>query len=68
MRSIWENFDHVFEVFQGLFFAFRLSRKDAFGTRLDKFKGTDFKSPIRFYKTLAQNYTNKIFLVKNTPK
>ena len=34
MPSIWENFDHVFEVFQGLFFAFLLLRKDALGTRL----------------------------------
>ena len=34
MPSIWANFDHVFEVFQGLFFAFLLWRKDALGTRL----------------------------------
>ena len=31
MPSIWANFDHVFEVFQGLFFAF-LYRNDALGT------------------------------------
>ena len=34
MPSIWKNFDHMFEVFQGLFFAFLLQRKDALGTRL----------------------------------
>ena len=34
MPSIWENFNHVFEVFQGLYFAFLLQRKDALGTRL----------------------------------
>ena len=34
MPSIWANFDHMFEVFQGLFFAFFLERKiDAVGTR-----------------------------------
>ena len=34
MPSIWANFDHLFEVFQGLFFTFLLWRKDALGTRL----------------------------------
>ena len=27
--SIWENFNHVFEVFQSLFFVFLFQRKDA---------------------------------------
>ena len=35
MPSIWTNFNH-FEVFQGLFFAFVLQRKDALGTKLLK--------------------------------
>ena len=28
MSSIWANFNHLFEVFQGLSFAFLLKRKD----------------------------------------
>ena len=35
MPSIRANFDHVFEVFQGLIFAFLLWQKDALGTRLN---------------------------------
>ena len=34
MSSIWTNFNQVFEVIQGLFFAFLLKRKDGLGTRL----------------------------------
>ena len=34
MPSIWKNFNHVFEVFQGLFFAFLLWRKDSLETGL----------------------------------
>ena len=36
MPSIWANFNHVFEVFQGLFSAFLLYQKDGLGTRLAK--------------------------------
>ena len=32
--SLKANFDHVFEVFQGLFFGFLLEWKDALGTKL----------------------------------
>ena len=31
MPTIWENLNHVFEVFQDLFFAFLLWRKDGSG-------------------------------------
>ena len=34
MLSIWANFNHVFKVFLGLFFAFLLLRKGALGMRL----------------------------------
>ena len=34
MPSNWVNFDHIFEVFQGLFLAFLLLQKDALRTRL----------------------------------
>ena len=36
MPSIWANFDHVFDVLQGLFFALLLLQKDALETRLMK--------------------------------
>ena len=38
MPSIWANFDHVFEVFQGLFFAFLLSRKDGSGNEVENYQ------------------------------
>ena len=34
MSSIWMNLNHVFKVFQSLFFAFLLWRKDGLGRRL----------------------------------
>ena len=34
MLSIWANFNHLFEVFQRLFYAFLLWRKDVLGMRL----------------------------------
>ena len=42
MPSIWANFNHVFELFQGFFFTFLLLRKDSMGTRLDPL-GTKLK-------------------------
>ena len=38
MPSIWANFDHVFEVFQGIFFAFLLSRKDGAGNEVENYQ------------------------------
>ena len=37
--SIWENFNHVFEVFQSLFFVFLFQRKDALGMRMLLYDG-----------------------------
>ena len=47
MPSIWANFNHVFEVFQGLFFAFLLLRKDALGTSLISHGKTFFPCTLR---------------------
>ena len=36
MSSIWANFNHVFEMFQVLFFTFLLQQKYVLGTRLEE--------------------------------
>ena len=35
MPSTWANFDHMFAVFQDLFYAFPLQQKDALGARME---------------------------------
>ena len=60
MPSIWANFDHVFEVFQGLFFVFLSYRKDALGTRL--YRITFWVN--RFAKNLKEKFLNNEILLK----
>ena len=69
MSSIWANFDFVFEVFQGLFFAFLfLQRKDALGTRLNILFLGDFYSFLFTYSLLSSTLIvcQIVFIVRSS--